>query len=150
MRLCFSLLISSLLSLVPLANAQSPNGVGIQARVQLWEKMSTRPGDAKYYPLANEERLKAWVHYKKGTSFVKRRYEADGLVAGVTFYQVVPERGLPYIATQIRLEHSTHGFIAECSRYDGLKSPDIGIGSCSGRLGTKQVGVSILKDSAKP
>lgn len=85
---------------------------------------------------------------QSGTSTVKSAtLKQTDWTAVVSMYWVLPpapERD--YIVTQIKLTHSTHGLVFECSRYDG---PDamtgFPTGACSGRIGLEQIGISMTK-----
>lgn len=133
-------------SVASFSGSGRPFPIFIRLKAQVWEKKSTRTGDAKYDLIGSGESLSARIPLHSKVTFVKREMIRGDLVVLVTFYQVTPEIGLPYISTQTRLIHRVRGLLAECSRYDALASPDIGIGSCSGVLDGHQIGVSFLKD----
>lgn len=128
------------------AAAARPIQIFIRLQAQVWEKESTRTHDSKYYPVGPREPLSLRIQPDLELTIVKRVFVRGDLEVLITFYQVSPEKGLPYVSTQTRITHRKRGLLAECSRYDALKSPDIGIGSCSGVLDGHQIGVSFLKD----
>lgn len=87
-----------------------------------------------------------------GTSSVQSlTLKQNDWTAVVSMYWVVPmgpERD--YIVTQIKLSHLNHGFVFECSRYDGPENmKGFPTGACSGRIGTEQIGLSMAKAVAR-
>lgn len=83
-----------------------------------------------------------------GTSTVKSvTLSQNDWKATLSLYWVLPlapERD--YIVTQIKLTHATHGFVFECSRYDGPEHlKGFPTGACSGRIGSEQIGISMTK-----
>ncbi|MBL7554683.1 MAG: hypothetical protein JNM24_02590 [Bdellovibrionaceae bacterium] len=87
-----------------------------------------------------------------GTSTVKSvTLKQSDWTAIVSMYWVVPvapERD--YVVTQVKLNHAIHGFVFECSRYDGPENMNgFPTGACSGRIGTEQIGISMSKGAVR-
>lgn len=123
--------------------------VEIELRAQLWWRPVDLRRNLEFKLIGPPQKVEASVDRANPTAKVDVDVGDDELKATVKFFLVFPRPNTgdePYVSVQTRIFHPEKGFIAECANFDPIARPrGIGVGVCSGVVGTRQFGVSLSK-----
>ncbi len=135
------------------ARAEMPTVVTAPVEIELSAQLWWRPVDLRrnleFKLIGRPQKVEASLDRRTPTEKVEVDVGAEELKATVKFFLVFPRPDSgdePYVSVQTRVFHPTKGFIAECANFDPISRPrGIGVGVCSGVVGTRQFGVSLSK-----